>query len=110
MGSAALVFGVILYGYINFATKANATSPSGIPFIQAGALIALAGLLANSFVIWNALKKMEKLTAREGNVLAAPTTPSNEMLGLQNRIRVSGLVGMVVLIVVVALMVVGANV
>ena len=106
MGSVALAAGVLLYGYINYATTGNATSSSGLPFIQTGALLGLLGLLIVSIVTNDIFKKMRNASAQTSNVAASPSS----MTGLQNRLKIVGLTGMTLLVIVVALMIIGSSI
>jgi uncharacterized membrane protein len=114
MGSAALAAGVLLYGYINFLSKGSATSSSGLPFIQTGALLGLLGLIVFSIITNNLFKKMREASTA---MSSAPIPPgasalgsTSVMTGLQNRLKVVGITGMILLVIVLALMIIGANI
>ena len=115
MGSAALAAGVLLYGYINFLSKGNATSSSGLPFIQTGALLGLLGLIVFSIITNNLFKKMREASTAMSSAPVSPgvstsTGSTSVMTGLQNRLKIVGLTGMILLIIVLALMIIGANI
>ncbi len=115
MGSAALAAGVLLYGYINFLSTGNATSSSGLPFIQTGALIGLLGLVVFSIITNNIFKKMREASTQMSSVpvssgASTSTGSTSAMTGLQKRLKVVGLTGMILLVIVVALMIIGANI
>jgi len=115
MGSLALAAGVLLYGYINFMSTGNATSSSGKPLIETGALIGLLGLVFVSIITNSTFKKIRETSTQMSSVSAASdasasASSASAMTGLQKRLEVVGTIGMTLLVVVVALMIIGANI
>ena len=115
MGSAALAADVLLYEYIDFLSAGNGTSSSGLPLIQTGALLGLFGLIIFSIVTNNLFKKMREASTALNSVpvssgVSTSTGSTSAMTGLQKRLKVVGLTGMTLLVIVLALMIIGANI
>ena len=104
-GMIALADGVLLYIYINVINTVYMTTPAGLPFIQAGAIVGLiAAILVNS-VQNNTMRKIQKISTQ---------TPSQDELRtigrLQNRLKVAARTGAALLVIVLVWMVVGSNI
>ncbi len=104
-GVIAMIDGVLLYIYINFGNTFYATSPAGLPFIQAGAIVGLfAAILVNS-IQNNAMRKIQKISAQ------TPSEDDQRTIGrLQNRLKFSARTGAALLVIVLIWMVVGSNI
>jgi uncharacterized membrane protein len=106
VGGIALLVGVALYSYINYVATSYATSVSGLPFIQGGALLGLLILVVHTTIQSSTAKKMKALMAQ--GPPSAETLP--RIAGLQRRTKMLARVGFIILLIVLALMVTGSNI
>jgi uncharacterized membrane protein len=120
-GMVAVADGVLLYAYINFVNTSYAPSAAGLPFIQGGALLGLLLLLVAVFMVDRTSRRIRSLSigiSEEREPPAASASPGNDSaaaeLGaaatLQKRLKLTTRVGMALLVLVLLLMVVGANI
>ncbi len=110
-GMIALTDGVLLYAYISFLNTNYATSSTGLPLIQAGAIIGLVALIVVNSVQNSAMRKIQRISAQTTPSQGAQGTSSDTQIGwLQNRFKVAARIGATLLVIVLVLMVLGSNI
>ncbi len=117
-GTIALVDGVLLYSYINVFTTANATSAEGLPYIQTGALIGFLTLAVGTMLQMRTAREIQRVSSQlqqgpeAAGVAGSGVSAGSQMqvmAKLQSRAKTTALLGAALLLIVIALMVAGAN-
>ncbi|MHB8567252.1 MAG: hypothetical protein ACYC7D_13105 [Nitrososphaerales archaeon] len=113
MGIVALADGAVLYYYITFVgPKSEATSVLGDPYIRGGALLGLLVLIIFTWFQNGTMKKMGKISAQLAQ--SAPGQAGNplmaQMTALQKRSAMVSRIAAGVLVLIIILMLVGANI
>ena len=109
---AAAVAGLALYAYIAQAGPPLALSPSGLPYIQIGAIITLIVLLIAFGVLIPTSRKLIEVM-KQSQKQAQPggdSTTSTQVASLQKRLGMAARLGVLLLAVTFILMILGANI
>jgi uncharacterized membrane protein len=109
----AILAGLILYGYITQTATSLAPSPSGLPYVQAGAVLGLVVLVIALGILVPAGRKFVTLT-KQAPKPPGQTSPQDSLLGeiagLQKRMGIAGRLGVALLGIALILMIIGASI
>jgi uncharacterized membrane protein len=108
---AAAVAGLALYAYITQVATSPAPSSSGLPYIQAGAVVTLIVLIIAFGILIPTARKLIAVLKQSQKQLApgADTAMSAQVASLQKRLGIAARLGLLLLAVTFILMIVGAN-
>ncbi len=104
----AIIAGLVLYGYITQAQPSLAPTSTGMPWLLAGILLALAAYIIGLAVIRTANHKLWALTSQSPPAEGG-TGPSPEAQRLQRRVAASSGIQALLLALALPSMVLGAN-
>jgi hypothetical protein len=112
-GGLAVVFGIVLYYYINFVDKTFATSASGLPLIGTGAGLGLIAFILSTYQSGKLRRGYKARIQQAGSATGThgPTAPSSAQTsknGFPPRYLI--LVTPVVLLVALVLMIIGSSI
>jgi uncharacterized membrane protein len=110
-GSAtgSIIFGVLLFGYISGSTSL-APSSSGLPLIEAGAVLGLIAFVIAIGVVYPTANKLVKTMKQMANSAGAAGQSESNIPQLQKRMRIGASAVAVILGLTLILMIVGASV
>jgi uncharacterized membrane protein len=109
----AIIAGLILYGYTTQTATSLAPSPSGLIYIQAGAILGLVVLIIALGILVPAGRKfisLTKLAPKPQTQPSAQDPMAAQIAGLQKRMGIAGRLGVTLLAIALILMVIGAGI
>ncbi|HXQ92202.1 MAG TPA: hypothetical protein VN739_04290 [Nitrososphaerales archaeon] len=110
-GSAtgAIIFGVLLFGYISRSTTL-APSSSGLPLIEAGAVLGLLAYIIAMGVVYPTANKLVKTMKQMSSSTGAAGQSESAIAQMQQRMRIGASAAAGILGLTLILMIVGASV
>ena len=106
----SVLFGVLLFGYVTRSAISLGPSSSGLPLIEAGAVLGLLAFILAMGVVYPAGNKLVKTMKQVSSSTAGASQSESVISQLQKRMRIGASSAAGILAITLILMIVGASV